>query len=323
MQTRISTLTMMLLLLTSGASAQELEHYVTGAGDTISLPADPLNFFVLGDWGRYGDVGQQETADAMNRVGKIVEPEFFVSTGDNFYDDGVASIDDPQWMLSFEEIYRGSVFTVPWYVCLGNHDYRGNVQAQIDYSNISRRWNLLGRYFTKDVELEDETGHAKLVVIDTSPLNDEYHTEAKYYQVTLQDTTRQLEWIDSVLTASKAKWDIAIGHHPMYTGGKRRDDSMYVRTHLEELMARHNVQAYFCGHEHDLQHIKPDHVPTHHFVSGAGSDIRKTGLLPESVFAKAENGYMIVSLVENQMYVHVMNFKDEVLHRVVIDRIVE
>lgn len=27
-----------------------------------------------------------------------------------------------------------------WYPILGNHEYRGNTQAVIDYSKVSRRW---------------------------------------------------------------------------------------------------------------------------------------------------------------------------------------
>ena len=36
----------------------------------------------------------------------------------------------------------------PWYGVLGNHEYRGNTQAMMDYSEISRRWNMPDRYYT-------------------------------------------------------------------------------------------------------------------------------------------------------------------------------
>lgn len=66
--------------------------------------------------------------------------EFIISVGDNFYTNGVASVDDPMWKTSFEDIYKGANLFIDWYPVLGNHDYRGNPQAQIDYSKRSRRW---------------------------------------------------------------------------------------------------------------------------------------------------------------------------------------
>jgi hypothetical protein len=81
-----------------------------------------------------------------------------------------------------------------------------------------------------------------------------------------------------------------IGHHSMYTGGKRINDIPYARKHLEKLFIKHNVDAYLCGHEHDLQYIKPN-CRTTYLVSGAGSEITPTGNLPDTRFAAAVNGF--------------------------------
>ena len=56
---------------------------------------DAYHFYTFGDWGRNGKYGQKELADMMNKAAMKVEPEFIVSTGDNFYHNGVASIHDP------------------------------------------------------------------------------------------------------------------------------------------------------------------------------------------------------------------------------------
>jgi hypothetical protein len=48
-----------------------------------------------------------------------------VSTGDNFYYNGVASVQDPLFRTVFESIYTQPALQVPWYPIVGNHDCRG------------------------------------------------------------------------------------------------------------------------------------------------------------------------------------------------------
>ncbi|MEO1053230.1 MAG: metallophosphoesterase [Bacteroidota bacterium] len=273
---------------------------------------DAYHFYVLGDWGRNGQYGQQELADMMNEAAKKVEPEFIISTGDNFYNNGIASVQDPYWISSYENVYNGTHLFCDWYVILGNHDYRGNIQAQIDYSQISRRWNMPDRYYLKDITTDDGAT-ARFVFIDTSPLEDEYHRKAKYHQVLTQDTTAQLQWMDSVLNVD-VDWKIVVGHHPLYTGGKRKDDTSYVRPHVEPLLSKHNVDMYLAGHEHDLQHIKPDGKPTHHIVSGAGSEVRPTGTMEYTKFAEAIQGFVSAAINKDSVYCQFVNLKGEMIY---------
>lgn len=275
---------------------------------------DAYHFYTLGDWGRNGQFGQKELANMMNLAAYKVEPEFILSTGDNFYDNGVASVQDPYWKSSYEEVYDGALLFCNWYVVLGNHDYRGNPQAQIDYTHISQRWNMPDRYFTKDIETDDGA-KARFVFIDTNPLNDEYHKEGSKYRkkVMDQDTTTQLQWIDSVLNV-EVDWKIVVGHHPLYSGGKRKEDKSYVRMHLEPLLTKHRVNVYFAGHEHDLQHIKPTGKPTHHIISGAGSEIRPTGMMEYSVFAKAIQGFVSSSITMDSIYHQFVDLNGTVIY---------
>ena len=70
---------------------------------------------------------------------------------------GVQSVEDPLLMTNYELIYSHPELMIDWLPILGNHEYRGNTQAIIDYSNISRRWNMPGRYCTKVYEEDTET----------------------------------------------------------------------------------------------------------------------------------------------------------------------
>ena len=49
-----------------------------------------------------------------------------------------------------------SFFVCP-FAYLGNHEYRGNTQAVIDYSKVSARWNMPDRYYTFAMENDGVT----------------------------------------------------------------------------------------------------------------------------------------------------------------------
>lgn len=296
--------------------AQNSQYVLT---DSIEVWEDAFHFLAIGDWGRKGQYHQKDVADRMEEVAQVLDAEFVMSLGDNFYPNGVASIDDPNWDYSYEEVYKGYHLNIPWHVVLGNHDYRGNPQAQIDYTGKSQRWNMPSRYFNYDYELDDE-GVLSFVFIDTSPFEHKYYEEEKYSQVWSQDSTAQVQWIDSVLqTKSKANWLIIAGHHPMYSGGKRVEATADVRLHLEPLLTRNNVDVYFAGHEHDMQYIKPE-GKLHHFISGAGSEVRPTGMLDTSKYSISEHGFMAVSMTKDKMLVQVINYKGNLLNKTIIKK---
>ena len=286
----------------------------------LEVQEEALHFFVLGDWGRNGQFNQQDVADMMDKSAYVLEPEMVLSTGDNFYDDGVASVQDYHWISSFEQVYRGQYLHCPWYVVLGNHDYRGNVQAEIDYTNISRRWNLPSRYYTKDFT-SDDGGKIDFIFIDTSPFEEDYYEEETYRDaVSDQDTTAQLVWMDSVLSASDADWKIVVGHHPLYSGGMRLYQTGNIERHLAPVFQKHQVDLYFAGHEHDLQHIKPDNARTHHVISGAGSEIRPTGMMEHSKFAQSVPGFVIASVTRSTILLQFVDVQGVVIHKYSIEK---
>ena len=74
------------------------------------------------------------------------------------------------------------------------------------------------------------------------------------------------------------------------------------------------VDVYFAGHEHDIQYIKPDGV-THHLISGAGSEVRKTGLIEGiSKFAASIQGFMAVTITKKEMLVQVIDYKGNIIY---------
>ncbi len=89
---------------------------------------------------------------------------------------------------------------------------------------------------------------------------------------------------------------------------------MWVRNHVERILEKHNVDLYFCGHEHDIQYIKPKDKRTHYEVSGAGSEVRSTGMHPESLFVASEESFVSTSITKNSLKNQFLNYKDELIY---------
>ncbi len=266
-----------------------------------------LNFLAFGDWGRNGEKDQMDVATQMGIAAAATRAQFIVSVGDNFYENGVASVADAQWKTSFEYVYTAAALQVPWRVVLGNHDYHGNTAAQIEYSKHSPRWTMPALYYQR-TETIDETTSADFFYIDTDPMK----------RGDLTNVEPQMAWLESALSASKAPWKIVIGHHPIYTGGEH-GDTPYLVKHVLPLLEKHGVQVYFNGHDHDLQHLQAGRI--HLFCTGAGSIPRVTTQTPHTLFAKGScPGFVAVSLSAEKMTVQMMDAQGAVLHTANIPR---
>jgi 3',5'-cyclic AMP phosphodiesterase CpdA len=299
--------------------ADEVGYVGYKINDLEVITSKAINFLVVGDWGRNGQFKQQEVADRMGEAAKQLDAQFILSTGDNFYINGVASVDDPAWKSSFENVYTSHSLMVDWYPVLGNHDYRGNPQAEIDYSKRSRRWNMPARYYSveKNISKEDKV---LFVFLDTSPFDPGLYT-SKQPEVAKQDTARQKKWLDSLLTNTTAKWKIVVGHHPLYTSGARINNLMQpIINAFDAVFEKHKVDVYFAGHEHDLQHQQPKGKVTNHFVSGAGSETRPTNKAEMTKFSASSHGFMAVTLQAEQLLVQVIDDKGRILYKTVIKK---
>jgi tartrate-resistant acid phosphatase type 5 len=280
------------------------------------LPKTPgeaaLNFIVFGDWGREGKYHQADVAGQMARVAAERRCRLIVSVGDNFYEDGVASVTDPHWQSSFENVYRAASLQVPWYVILGNHDYRGEPAAQLEYSKMHPRWRMPSRYYNATERLASGKT-VEFFFLDTSPFVEEYRHDPGYQlQVSKEDTQPQLDWLDNALGASRADWKIVIGHHPIFSGGEHGDTRELVRD-VNPLLKKHEVLVYLNGHDHDLQHIDRDRI--NYFTSGAGSKIRLPGAITGTIFDRGTPGFMAVGLDAEKMHVEFIDYLGKSLYR--------
>jgi tartrate-resistant acid phosphatase type 5 len=277
-----------------------------------------LNFLVFGDWGRNGEQDQMDVAAQMAVAAKDIGAKFIISVGDNFYENGVSSVDDPQWQTSFEKVYSALSLQVPWQVILGNHDYHANCDAQIAYGKTSPRWKMPARYFLQSEKIDAATT-VDFFYLDTTPMVKSYYTDAHTRnQVATQDVPKQLAWFKDALAASTAQWKIVIGHHPIYSGGGHGDTTELIETVLP-LLQEHKVQAYFNGHDHDLQHLQAGAVNL--FDSGAGSQHTPTFYTKRSKFAKSCSGFTAVALQSDKMDVRMIDYRGQLLYTAAVPRV--
>ena len=272
-----------------------------------------IRFAVIGDWGWYGQTDQMKVAAAMEKVGAECAYDFIVSTGDNFYDSGVDSVGDVLWDLSFENVYTGAHLQCPWYVILGNHDYRGAPSAEIAYSNNSTRWRLPSKYYREQFNFGvGET--LDIFFMDSNPYQKDLLSAGNAYpELNSIDTVYQNGWAEDGLRSSTANWKLVFGHHPLYTCGMRKTQPQYMRK-FEGLFNETHVDAYICGHEHDLQVHKPTGTVTY-FVSGGGGSKRPIQSPFEFThFAQSSLGFMVVEILNGKMEVTSYNENGQVLY---------
>lgn len=298
---------------------------------------------VLGDWGRLGADNQRQTATAMATVLSSLSPpaQLIISAGDNFYDYGVTSVTDSQFIHTFESVYSAPILrSLPWYISLGNHDHRGSIPAQLQYSSVSPRWHLPARYYS--LALNDQV---TAILLDTTEFSNGVEGDtvrAKHFV----NPKRQLDWLAATLKAApRFTRFLVLGHHNMYSASVAdHQGDVGVRDAVEPVLLpyAHRVLAYVSGHEHALMHMQPYGVAAFdHFVSGAGSRLRRivqpaperhkywlhccnvlaptidnhSTQTPKTIWASSQNGFMVLSMKRHTFYVDVYALDASLIHQ--------
>ena len=155
------------------------------------------------------------------------------------------------------------------------------------------------------------------IFLDTNPF-DGTLIRRKHSDLSKQDTLAQKKWLIETLSSSTCKWKIVVGHHPLFTTGMRRGQMLDVRQSFLSVFEKYQVDAYFAGHDHDLQHQKPKGF-THYFVSGAGSEIRSVSHDSlQTKFAVSDHGFMNIELKKDALNLTVINYLGKELYKTAI-----
>ena len=276
-----------------------------------------INMYMANDLGRNGYYDQKPIAELMGKMAETIGPECVVAAGDIHHFNGVASVSDPLWTTNYELIYSHPELMLDWFPVCGNHEYRGNTQAVLDYSKVSRRWMIPAKYYTK---VFSHTGTTlRIVWLDTTPLIDKYRNNpAVYPDACKEDMQKQLSWLDETLRQAKEDWIIVVGHHPIYAETSKSEDE---RTDMQKrvmpiLHKYKNVAIYACGHIHNFQHIKMKGDPIDYVVNSAGALSRKVKPIEGTLFCSPETGFSIIAASKKRLCMYMIDKTGKVLHTV-------
>ena len=279
----------------------------------VQLPS--ARFLVLSDEGGFASDDQKAVARAMAKEADRIHAQFVVTAGDNYHGDGIASATDSRWKTEIENIYAAPSLQIPWYPSLGNHDYRGNPQCEIEYSTVNSRWKLTARYYAQSERIDDSTS-ILIVHLDTSPFVEKYQQQSDVYKVKGQDTKRQLVWLDSVLTATHVRWTIVVGHHPVYSAAPKHGDTKELIDQVLPILKKHSVPLYICGHDHVLQHLK--HDAQNFVLCGGGAEHREVLQRNDVIFGVESLGFASVTVTATDLSLSLIDENNRVLHSVLL-----
>jgi tartrate-resistant acid phosphatase type 5 len=280
-------LTKIIIALLVASSVVKEKPAVTEVVDSEPLSPDlpqdsTFGVLFVGDTGM-GDENQRLVAGGMNAFCLQNKCSVGLLLGDNFYPHGVSDTSDAQFQTKFEDIYK--LLGFKFYPVLGNHDYGGNIWAQVDHE--STHWKMGGEFYSISA------GWIDLFALDTQQLKRSSKSPA------------QRRWLQDILPKSKATWKVVYAHHPVYSHGFH-GNSHALKKFLAPLLESSDVDFYLSGHDHDKELISEGGVE--YVVCGAGSKTRKIKRGQSTIFASDRLGFCHLLLSKESA---VLSFLDE------------
>lgn len=259
----------------------------------ISQSDKALRFFALGDSGN-GSTQQYQVAQAMElQCQKLGGIDGILLLGDNFYMSGVDSVDDPQWEEKILKPYGSPCLSkAEIYPILGNHDYRGNPQAQVDYSLKSTRWKMPHRFYSVNFG-----SLLKIVAMDST-----------IFDFCGLSNFCAIDFLLKELSSPDQQWKFVLSHHPLTSasvkGGNYNGDGPYGHL-MRWLTCDKKLDLLFAGHTHHLEHRKLPNCNPDFFISGGGgmniaSDLKNSEI--DSKFSAKSHGFLSVDITPESIH---------------------
>jgi acid phosphatase len=225
----------------------------------------------LGDFGVGGPV-QATLGEAVRTFESQYGADLLVTLGDNDYTESPAAF-RANWRASFGWA-RGEGLRVAG--VLGNHDIR--VQGgRYQYATLG----MPGRFYKVPRRKVD------LFVLDSNRVD-----------------AGQTAWLARSLARSKARWKIAVLHHPPFTCGGYRSHPGVVRRWVP-LFERHGVRLVLSGHDHNYQRFAPRRGVRYVVHGGGGNRFYEPRACPPGyprrLRARREFGFLYLVVRANRL----------------------
>lgn len=265
---------------------------------TFPASKDRYSIVMFGDYGT-GGPEQKKLFAALESYCLDYGIDAIFLLGDNVYMNGVTSPEDPKWKKVIEEPFdQLCIGKVPLYPVLGNHDYKGDPNAQISYSQFNKQWHFPNRFYSvKFGEL------LEVMALDTN-----------YFDYCGDHDSCALDFLLDRKMKSTAQWKMAIGHHPAFSSSSKHKSEV-VGALLNHFTC--DLDAYVAGHSHHLEHLNDGSCKADYFVSGAGGahlyPVKR--MREDSNFAQASFGFLAFDIMSRGIDYRFYDTKGEVLYR--------
>jgi predicted MPP superfamily phosphohydrolase len=253
-------------------------------------------FAIMGDWGS-GNSDGIGLAKQMCEAHRRTPLDLVVGAGDNIYPNGSGRYFARNFEQPFASLIRDNV---KFYTVLGNHDVEDGRQDQLSYP----LFNMAGaNYYI----ISRGNGLVDFFMLDSTDISN-----------------TQVSWLENSLRTSRARWKVAVFHHPIYSSGTKHGSNMKLRKTLEPIFTRYSVQVAFSGHDHIYERTKPQQG-IQYFVTGAGGKTRRGDIDLKSEFRAVsydeDNHFMIIEVDEQEMGFKAVSELGEVVDSGVIKQV--
>ena len=265
---RLSVLPLAAVLLAACAPATVTDRVFPDTQAELNAPAAPteLRVLVMGDQGKGGEV-QAAVARGIAAVCADQGCDLGLGMGDNFYPKAPATADSPIYAERFTKLYGR--LNIRFLMAAGNHDESwlwggdgadaAGLASELAYGRLNPQWIMPAHFYrARWGDL------AQFFVVDTAPLASYLPNRDPVYRPGGAFDEAQRAWLKSQLTASDARWNIVVGHHPLLNNGLHGSAGSYdagllpwasgaaVQT-LYQQGACGRADLIASGHDHTLQ----------------------------------------------------------------------
>lgn len=231
-----------------------------------------VRIIAVGDFGIGGET-QQRLGAAVRSFEARNPADLLVTLGDNDYTANPEAF-HANWEASFGWS-RGAGVRVAG--VLGNHDVEVD-GGRYEFDEL----RMPGRYYRRAI------GPVELYLLDSNNVD-----------------AAQTAWLRRTLARSRARWRIAVAHHPAFTCGKYHPHP-HVVAHWVPLFERYRVRLVLAGHDHNYQRFAAKRG-VRYVIHGGGAGTNLYGLttcpsgVPRRAAARVEHGFLYLIIRGNRL----------------------